>query len=112
GATEDHGEASLYRPARLSWRSLEGLAGVSADWEIMRRTVNGFPPRSEDLGPPAEEAAPRAELRRADTDAGAVADLIFLIEQIDHVEAQLDLARSRQIEGLAESEIDRHIMRQ
>src|SRR5579859_7974455 len=48
----------------------------------------------------AEEAAPRAELRRADTDAGAVADLIFLVEQIDHIEAQLDAPQRGQVQRL------------
>ena len=36
---------------------------------------------SERLRQPEEEAAPRPELRRADADAGAVADLIDFVEQ-------------------------------
>jgi len=40
---------------------------------------------SEALGQAGEEAAARAELRGAD--AGAVADLVLLVEQIDDVEA-------------------------
>jgi len=41
----------------------------------------------EALRQPGEECAARTELRRTDTDAGTVADLIFQIEQIDGVES-------------------------
>ena len=53
---------------------------------------------SERLRQPDEEAAPRSELRRADADAGAVADLVFLVEQVDHVEARGERLRVRQVE--------------
>jgi Protein of unknown function (DUF3014) len=36
---------------------------------------------------PGEEAPTGAELRRADTHPRAVSDLVFAIEQVDHVEA-------------------------
>ena len=42
--------------------------------------------RSELLRQAGEEAAPGTELRGEDADAGAVADLIDLVEEIDHVE--------------------------
>ena len=42
------------------------------------------------LADAGEKGAPRAELRGADTDAGAVANLVHLIEQIDDVETEFD----------------------
>src|SRR5579871_6092377 len=42
------------------------------------------------LGQADEEAATRAELRRTDADPMAVADLIFVVADVDHVEANLD----------------------
>src|SRR6266705_687208 len=44
----------------------------------------------EPLRQPGEDRTARAELRRADTDPGAIADLILQIEQIDDVEPQFE----------------------
>ena len=52
----------------------------------------GPPGVTERLRQPNEEAAPGAELRRADADAGAVADLIVLVEQVDDVEPRRQAA--------------------
>src|SRR3984893_18510320 len=45
--------------------------------------------RSEFLREPEQEGAALAELRRADADAGAVADLVAVVEQVDGIEADL-----------------------
>src|SRR5580692_5288774 len=44
-------------------------------------------PSSDFLREPDEESAASAELRREHADAAAVADLIDLVEEVDHVEA-------------------------
>ena len=63
------------------------------------------------LRQPEEEAAPGAELRRAHADAGAVADFIDLVEEIDDVEARRQALPAHQREVLADAEIDRDIVR-
>ena len=61
------------------------MAGARREWGTL-----------EALRQPGEESAARAELRGADADPGAVADLVDLVEQVDDVEAQLEpLVESR-----------------
>src|SRR5262249_22640162 len=61
---------------------------------------------SEDLLDPAEEAAGRAELLGEDTDAGAVAQHVVVVQHVDDVEARLHLADARQGEALGQAEVD------
>src|SRR5215470_8880653 len=55
---------------------------------------------------PAEESPRRAELLREDPHAGAVAKDIVLTENVDHVESRLHLAEARQLETVADSEVE------
>ena len=47
------------------------------------------------LGQADEEAAPGAELRRAHANAGAVADFVFLVRDIDDVQPRRQAAAKR-----------------
>jgi hypothetical protein len=59
-----------------------------------------------------EEAAPRAVLRRKDADAGAVAKLINLVEQIDDVEPHGErLGVRRPFEIVCHADIDHGVGR-
>jgi len=53
---------------------------------------------------PAVHAPALAELRRADPDAGTVAEFIDFVEDIDHIEAQMELAPVRQLELMFEED--------
>src|SRR5580692_4387156 len=80
-------------------RSIFGGAGITpgsnssrpiiAAWAVAETGRAALTCISEALGQPGEDRSPRAKLRRADTDPGAIADLIDLVEQINHVEPQL-----------------------
>src|SRR5579862_704347 len=61
---------------------------------------------SDRLGQADEEAAPRTPLRGADADAGAVADFVLLIEQVDDVEPRREPADIVDRERVAHAEID------
>src|ERR1700731_4735720 len=60
----------------------------------------------EALGQAGEEGAARAELRVADTDAGSVADLVDLVEQVVNVEAQLEPFVEARLDRLNNAEVD------
>src|SRR5258708_11774677 len=64
------------------------------------------------LGQPGEYRATGAELRRTDADPGAVADLVHLIEQVDHVEACLQASPEAGVDLLHDAEIDLLVARQ
>ena len=66
---------------------------------------------SERLRQADEKAPPGSELRRADTNARAVADFVFFIEQVDHVEARGETFRVPEVERAADSQIDLDIAR-
>src|SRR5262249_16930464 len=57
--------------------------------------------RKADENPP-----PRAPLRRTHADPRTIADLIFLVEQVDHVEACRDAFQSIEIERSAHTRVD------
>src|SRR5882757_8809462 len=64
------------------------------------------------LGQPGEYRATGAELRRADADPGAVADLVNLIKQVDHVEARLQASPEAGVDLLHNAEVDLLVARQ
>src|SRR5579862_3475727 len=66
-------------------------------------------PSPEVLRQAHEEAAPGAELRREYADARAVADLVDVVECVDHVEADLDRPARRIVEPMAYREVDLRI---
>src|SRR5260370_25791439 len=59
----------------------------------------------EALGQAGEEGAARAELRIADADTGAVADLVDLVEQVENVEAQLEALVKAGVNRLNNAEV-------
>src|SRR5271165_3255373 len=59
-----------------------------------------------------EKAAPRAVLRRADADAGAVADLILLVEEVDHIKARSERAGTRDRKNVRHTGVDLGVIRQ
>src|SRR5665213_1297563 len=67
---------------------------------------------SKMLRQPGEDSPPRTELRRADADAGAVADFVHLIEQIEHVEPHLRSRPSPDVDLLHDAHIDLMVIRQ
>src|SRR3954470_14199202 len=85
--------------------------GTSLTADYGRARVAG-PTGSEALRQSGKNGPPRAELRRSDPDPGTVADLVFLVEQIDHVEAQLEALEQAGIHLLQDAQIDLLIIRQ
>src|SRR5690348_14662133 len=67
---------------------------------------------SEFLLHPHIHATPRAELWRADADAGAVAQLIGAVERIDQRDTRIQLADARQVERVRQIEIELEVTRQ
>src|ERR1700730_7568810 len=61
---------------------------------------------SELLGDADEVPAPRTVLRRADADAGAVADLVLLVEGVDHIEAHREALEAFDVERVTRTDID------
>ena len=59
---------------------------------------------SEDLFKSAEESPARTPLRCADANAGSVTDLVFFVEDIDHVEARDHAADRWKIETVLKAE--------
>src|SRR5260370_27393449 len=59
----------------------------------------------EALGQAGEEGAARAELRIADAEPGAVADLVDLVEQVENVEAQLEALVQSGVNRLNNAEV-------
>src|ERR1700693_3358599 len=68
--------------------------------------------RLKRLRQPEEQSPSRPELRGTDTDAGAIADLVLPVEQIDDVEARGERAAPVQSEHVSRAEIDLHVVRQ
>jgi hypothetical protein len=66
----------------------------------------------EPLRQPGEEGAARSELRVADTDPRAVADLVDLVEHVEEVETQLKAPVHSGIDRLNDAEIHLLIARQ
>src|SRR5260370_15087001 len=66
----------------------------------------------EPLGQPGQESGARAELRIADADAGAVADLVDLVEQVENVEAQLEALVQSGVNRLHNAEVHLLVARQ
>src|SRR5436305_1096787 len=60
----------------------------------------------ERLGQPDEHPAPRAILRRADAHTGAVADLIFMVGEVDHIDPHVEV---RPREMVARGQVDLRI---
>ena len=58
-----------------------------------------------------EQSAPRTELRCADADAGAIADLVLRIERVDQIDTRGEIAGTAQIERMADTEIDNRVGR-
>ena len=68
---------------------------------------------SEGLRHARVERAARAELRRADADAGAVAQLVDAVEHVEHRQPALDLAQpAAEVERLRQRRIDLRVARQ
>ena len=61
---------------------------------------------------PEENPAPRSELRCADADAGAIADLVDLVEDVDHIEARRQRARAGDVEHMGQTRIDLSVVGQ
>src|SRR5260221_4221261 len=59
-----------------------------------------------------EERATRAELRRAHADSGAVAQLVGLVEQVDHREPEIDFPESGKVERLDQPQVHVGVPRQ
>src|SRR5882672_8449382 len=62
--------------------------------------------RSQRFRQPKEEAAPWSKLRRADADAGAIADLVLLVEEVDDIETCGQRARTRNGKQVRDAGID------
>src|SRR5882724_11949621 len=75
-------------------------------------TVGVARPWSEPLAQAGEERAPDAELRRPDADAGAVAQLVFLVEQIEDVDPRRQVAEPLGREAIGRAEVGLEIGRQ
>ena len=71
-----------------------------------RRVSSGRGCRLEALGQPGEKRAAQPELRIADADPRAVADLVDLVEQIEDVKAQFEPFVNPGIDRLDDAEID------
>src|SRR5205823_4105634 len=59
----------------------------------------------EPLGETSEEGTAQAELRVADADTGAVADLVDLVEQVENVEAQLEALVQSSVNRLNKADV-------
>src|SRR5436309_5765835 len=91
---------------------------VASEVPLQRRPGRSAPCRAvfvslELLADSGEEAAALAPLGSADADAGPASDLIFLIEQVQHVGSDGDaLEYTRSIEVLCQSGVEYPITRQ
>ena len=99
-------------PRRRRWRSREQKPRflIAARWAGQDARIQRF--ISERNRESSEETAARAILRREDADAAAATDQIYLVQQVDDVEAQLQ--RSRRIvdvEFMSQPEVDLGIAR-
>src|SRR3954454_21653310 len=85
---------------------------VTIDSEVPGSFINTPIRSSKMLGQPGENRAPRPELRRPDPDPGAVADLVYLVQQIDHIKAGFETLPPAGIDLLDDAEIDLLVARQ
>src|SRR5215469_6475181 len=79
-------------------------AAMPARPAIVQKLVEGFRDARE-------EAPARSEAWLPHADARAAADLVFVVEQVDDVEAHLEIAQRRQREGMRDAEIELRIAR-
>lgn len=70
------------------------MAGPRQEWSAL-----------EPLGQAGEEGAPQTELRVANPDPGAVADLVDLVEHVEEVETQLEALVQSGLDRLNHAEI-------
>src|ERR1700675_1973377 len=68
--------------------------------------------RSQRFGQPEEHTAPRPKLRRADSDAGAVANLVLLVEEVDDIETGGERARARNGKQVRQAGVDLSVVGQ
>jgi len=61
---------------------------------------------------PKKQAAPRSKLRCAHAHTRAVADLVPLIQHIDHIEPRLSVAGIAQVKDVARAQVDLSVVRQ
>src|SRR5271154_5391892 len=99
------------RPLRIAPSVAECLCASPGSY-VKSWTWAGSGKRRQRLRQTEKEAAPRTILRCTDTDAGAIADLIFLVEDIDHVKARRERADAGNREIMCHAGVDLGVIRQ